>query len=145
MDYFLLIGSLTLFLQIGVLFLIVEGYLFRKQQKFRAHGFLMFSGVVLHLTAILVIMVPSFLEGLLPRVVNSFFEPISLLTTAHVIVGLVSLVLGVWIVGFWRFSKSLQYCAPKRPWMKFTFRIWLVALLLGFLLYLELFWHLLFG
>ncbi len=145
MDYFLLVASLTLFLQIGVLFLIVEGYLFKKQQKFRAHGFSMFSGVVLHLTTILIIMIPSFIEGLLPRVVGSFFDPISVLSIAHVIVGSISVALGVWIVGFWRFSKSLQFCAPKRSWMKFTIRIWIVTLLLGFLLYLGLFWGLLFG
>ena len=145
MDYYLLVGSLTLFLQIAVFLVVISGFLFRKQRKFRFHGFFMSAGVFLHLVVILVIMVPSFLEGLIKPIVASPFGILSIVTVIHVVLGTIAAILGVWIVSLWRFRDSLEFCAPKHRWMRFTLWVWIAALTIGFLLYLTLFWSLLFA
>jgi hypothetical protein len=51
--------------------------------------------------------------------------------------GIIVAVLGVWIVTSWRLRTSLQYCSPKKKLMLLTLTSWLIALLLGILLYLH--------
>ena len=145
MDYYLLLGSLTLLLQLSVFLLVVGGFLLKKRQMFRAHGFAMFAGLVLHLVTIGVIMVPSFVVALVPIIATSPFRDISLFSPVHVALGGTTAALGLWIVGSWRMRRSLQFCAPKRKWMRLTIWVWAFSLLSGFLLYLLLFWNLLFG
>jgi len=145
MDYYLLVSSLTLFLQVGVFLLVISGFLLRKQKLFRAHGLAMFAGVILHLVSVIVIMVPSFVVGLVPFIAEKPSNVISIVSFPHAIVGSVAAILGVWIVFSWRLRHGLQFCAPKRKWMKLTLWIWLTSLTLGFMLYLALFWSALFG
>ena len=145
MDYYLLVASLTLLLQLSIFLLIIGGFFFKKKRMFRAHGFAMFSGLVLHLVTIGVVMVPSFITGLVPLIGKSPFLEISLVSPVHAVLGSVTAVLGLWIVSFWRMRRSLQFCAPKKQWMRVTFWIWGFSLASGFLLYLLLFWHMLFG
>jgi len=144
MDYYLLVASLTLLLQLAVFLIVVCGFLFKKGLKFRAHGLAMTTGAVLHIVAIAVIMVPSFVEGLVPIIAKTPVRVISLLASFHAAFGSTAAVLMVWIVGSWRLRRSLQFCAPKRRWMRVTLWVWFSSLVLGFLLYLTLFWSLLF-
>ncbi len=145
MDYFFLVGTLTLLLQLAVFFLLVGGVLLKRRQMYREKGFAMFLAVFLHLVTIGVIMVPSFTLGLVPIIAKSPTQTVSMLSLLHVILGGTAAVIGVWIVGTWRFRRSLQYCAPKRRWMKVTFWVWLSSLGSGFVFYLVLFKSLLFG
>ena len=144
MDYYLLIGSLTLLLQLGVFLLVVGGFALKKGRMFRAHGFTMSTGLILHLVTIGVIMVPSFLS-LIPHITRPPLGELSLLLPVHAVLGGATAVLGFWIVGSWRMRRSLQFCTPKRRWMRVTLWVWGFSLLSGFLLYLFFFWHLLFG
>jgi uncharacterized membrane protein YozB (DUF420 family) len=141
MDIYLLISSLTLLMQIGVFLLVVEGFLLKKQRRFRAHGFSMLSGLLLHILAIGVIMVPSLVVGLVPFILEFPFNSISLLSCLHAGLGSVAAALGLWVVFSWRLRRSLQFCAPKRKVMRVTFWVWGFSLFSGFLLYLSLFWH----
>ena len=145
MDYYLLISSLTLLLQMGVFLLVVGGYLLRKQRRYRAHGFTMLGGLLLHFATIGVIMVPSFVVGLVPSILKSPFDQISLLSSLHAVLGSFTAVSGIWIVLSWRLRRSLQFCTPKRKLMKVTIWIWAFSMLLGFLLYLIFYWHNIFG
>jgi uncharacterized membrane protein YozB (DUF420 family) len=145
MDYYLLVSTLTLLLQVATFLLVAGGFLFRKWKRFWAHGFAMFAAVVLHLFSVLVIMVPSFVEGIAPFIGVSLSPVLSVVSFVHVVFGGLAAVLGSWIVFSWRLRSGLQFCAPKRRWMRFTLWVWLSSLVLGFFLYLTLFWQSLFG
>jgi hypothetical protein len=145
MDYILLLATLTLLSQIGVFVLLFAGVQLKKMGRYREKGILMTVSVILHLITIFVIMVPSFLIGLVPKIEKLPFEVNTFLVPVHVVTGSIAAALGVWIVASWRFQKSLEFCAPKKKWMCVTLYIWLTSLILGFILYLNLFKSFFFG
>jgi len=49
------------------------------------------------------------------------------------------LALGVWIVAAWRLSPAAQACYRKKLAMRFTLVLWLIALILGFMIYINLY------
>ena len=145
MDYYLLIATLTLLSQIGVFVILLSSLQLKKIGKFREKGFLMTAGVALHLISIYVIMLPSFLLGLLPKIVEPHVLVNTLLVPIHVGFGIAVSFLALWIIWAWRFRRSLESCAPKKVWMRRTLYIWSVSLISGVVLYLYLFWKRLFG
>ncbi len=118
MDYILLIATLTLLSQIGVFVLLFASLQLKKMGRYREKGILMTVGVILHLTTIFFIMLPSFLIGLVPKIVKPPLDLNTLLVPVHVATGTIAAALGVWIVGSWRLRKSLEFCAPKKHWMR---------------------------
>ena len=145
MDYYLLVATISLIFQIGVFVLLLEGYKLKKQKKFRLHGVFMLASVVLHIIAISVIMVPSFALGVIPLITTQAVDVKTVLAPLHASTGIAAAVLGVWIVASWRLRRSLEFCTPKKKWMRFTLAVWLTALLSGFLLYLSFYWTMMFG
>ena len=113
MDYILLIATLTLLSQIGVFVLLYASFQLKKMGRYREKGILMTAGVILHLIVIFVIMVPSFLIGLVPQIVKPPIVINTFLVPVHVVTGTIAAALGAWIVATWRFRKSLEFCAPK--------------------------------
>ena len=145
MDYFLLVASVSLVFQVAVFILLLGGWMLKKMRLFRVHGVFMFVGVALHLFTIGILMGPSFFLAFIPMVGSS---PLSLslaVAIVHAGLGSIAAVLGVWIVGAWRLRRDLKYCIPMKKWMRRTFFVWSGALVLGFILYLSLFWNLLLG
>jgi uncharacterized membrane protein YozB (DUF420 family) len=45
--------------------------------------------------------------------------------------------LGIWIVAAWHLSPSTQACYRKKAAMQITLVLWLIALILGFVIYLN--------
>jgi hypothetical protein len=145
LDNILLVSTLSLIFQITVLVLLLEGYLLKKQRRFRLHGVFMLLCVVLHLVVILALMVPSFVLGVIPLITTHSFDANTILGPVHAATGTAAVVLGVWITAGWRLRQSIEFCVPKKKWMRITLGVWLTALVVGFLFYLNLFWQLLFG
>jgi hypothetical protein len=145
MDYILLIATLTLLSQIGIFVLLYASLQLKKIGRYREKGILMTTGVILHMIIIFVIMLPSFWIGLVPQIVKPPLDVNTFLVPAHVVTGTIAAALGVWIVGSWRLRKSLEFCAPKKRWMRVTLYIWLASIILGFILYLNLFKTIFFG
>jgi uncharacterized membrane protein YozB (DUF420 family) len=141
MNFFLFIASVSLIIQLGVLALLIIGYGFKRRLRYRLHGIFMLSAVTLHLVAILTIMVPSFIAITLekPTALITAFAPF------HATAGLITTILGVWIVGGWRLRPSIQYCSPKKKFMLATLTLWLTTLTLGIIFYFILNWTLIFG
>jgi uncharacterized membrane protein YozB (DUF420 family) len=145
MSYSILFSAVSLVFQMAVFVLLLSGYALEKKQRLREHGIFMFAGVALHILAIAVIMVPSFISGLVPFIAAEPTDVNSVLSLIHAGTGIAVAVLGVWIVGSWRLRQSPKYCAPMKKWMRPTLIMWLVALVSGFLLYLSFYWTTLFG
>lgn len=141
MNFILLVARISLAIQLAVLVLLIVGYEFKRRLRYRLHGILMFSAVTLHLITIGAIMVPSFIVITLekPTALIAAFSPF------HAAAGAITAILGVWIVGRWRFRQSTLFCTPKKKVMLATFILWLTTLSLGVIFYFILNWSFLFG
>jgi hypothetical protein len=131
-----IIVTLSLAIQVAVLYLLAYGYLLYRRFKFRKHGVIMATAVFVHLTAVFAIMVPSFVLAVFPYyIVPHTFELTSIVSIFHEVIGGLSLALGVWFVASWRFHKDFKGCFNKRKPMLVTMIVWVAALIFGIALY----------
>ncbi len=137
MDFYLLVATISLAMQLVVLVLLVTAYGLKRQKKFRQHGILMFTSVILHIITVLIIMVPSF--SVIAFTITGLPSMVILLAVIHAVFGLSTLALGIWITLSWRFRQSLQYCTPKRLVMRTTFILWVITISIGVTLYFSLY------
>jgi hypothetical protein len=145
MNFYLFLGTVSLAFQLVILALLIVGFGFKQRLRFRTHGVTMLIALVIHLITIGVVMVPSFVVGLIPKISE---KPISLISLSSIIMaasGTATAILAVWIIGTWRLRQSTKFCAPKKKFMRTTFVLWLVSLSLGIILYFALNWSALFG
>lgn len=119
-----LIITTSLTIQIIVLFLLMYGYLLKRKLKFRQHGITMAAAVVLHLTMVFYIMIPSFVLAVIPDyIVPAPLEIVSVVGLIHGILGTITLSMGVWIVASWRFRKNLNGCFNRKKTMLKTLTV----------------------
>ncbi|HSV50230.1 MAG TPA: hypothetical protein VLH35_07925 [Candidatus Acidoferrales bacterium] len=145
-DIYTLIGTASLIIQIVVLILLFLGYSYKRKLKFRQHGLAMATAVVLHLVTILAIMIPSFALAVLPQyIVPQPLMLVSLVGLIHGITGIVAIVLGLYLVAAWGFRVDFTDCFRRKKIMPITLTVWLVALILGIILYAIFYGPLLFG
>ena len=62
-----LIITASLIIQIIVLFLLIYGYFLKRKLKFRQHGITMATALVLHLSMVFYVMIPSFVLAVIPE------------------------------------------------------------------------------
>lgn len=136
MDIYTLIATASLIVQIVVFVLLVVGFYYKRRQKFRWHGIVMASAVVLHLVTIFAVMIPSFVLAIVPEFIIP--EPLMLVSMAglfHGVFGIAAVGLGIYLVAAWGFRRDVQGCFKRKRIMDLTITVWLIALLLGFLIY----------
>lgn len=141
MNFYLFIATISLVIQLAVLALLLIGYGFKRRLRYRIHGIFMLSAVILHLAAIFAIMVPSFIAITIEK-------PSTLITTfapLHATAGIITAILGIWIVGGWRLRQSTKFCAPKKKFMLATLILWSATIAFGIIFYFILNWTLIFG
>ena len=145
MNFYFLIGTVSLVIQLAILGLLIVGVRLKQQLSFRKHGFTMLSALAVHIVTIAGIMLPSFLAGLIPIISKNPESLSSLSSIFMAATGAATVVLGIWIVGGWRLRQSTKFCAPKKKFMFATIILWLISLFMGILLYLSLNWSILSG
>lgn len=134
MDYYVFVGQVNLAFQIAILVVLLAGFMFKRRGDFFLHGTAMFVSVILNAVSFFVVMGPS----LIGRVQFVEINPLGRLSSvilAHAIVGGAAEVLGLWIVASWHLQSSTQKCVMKKKIMLVTMILWIIAILLGFLLY----------
>jgi uncharacterized membrane protein YozB (DUF420 family) len=131
-------STVSLVIQVVVLALIIGALIIKRQNKYRQHGIVMLSAVILHIISIFAVMVPSFAEFYAMPSLIDYADVFVILTLVHVVSGVISAVLGVWIVGSWHLQKDIKPCFRKKRIMDVTVTLWLLALLLGIVLYLKI-------
>ena len=136
-EFYKVLALFSLVLQILVFLLIIIAMGLKARRKLRLHGIVMLAAVGLHTVTLLVVMAPSFSIGLIPYISENPLTPISLISIVHGAAGLLAWLLGTWIVFTWRLSASLQNCTRKKGAMRATLVLWLIALILGFIIYLN--------
>jgi len=133
MNFYVLVAPISLVLQILILFLLLGSIWFKAAKKFRQHGLTMLTAVVLHTTTIVAVMIPSF-GGISS---GHFSTVISALAILHGTLGALAEILGVWVVASWRLRDSQEHCISKRRVMRLTLVTWIIAIILGVLIYLN--------
>ena len=92
--------------------------------------------VILHLTVVFYIMIPSFLASIVPKYIASTpLEIISFVGLIHGILGTIALLLGIGLVAKWRFSQNVNPCFNRKNIMLKTLTVWVAALVFGITLY----------
>jgi len=128
-------STVSLGIQIIVLGLLGSALFLKTQKKYRHHGIIMFSAVILHIISILAVMVRSFAAFIGPGLVN-FSDVLVMMALIHVSSGLVVALLGVWLVGSWHLKVDIQGCFRKKRVMDVTLILWMLTIALGIFLYL---------
>lgn len=91
----------------------------------------MAAAVILHISSILLITGPSFIIyfNTPTRDIRNFGL---IITWIHAIVGLLSAILGIYLVATWRFQAPPKMdCARRKRLMKPTLTLWALTLILG--------------
>jgi len=71
-----------------------------------------------------------------PSSIN-FADTVVIVVLVHAFAGIIAFVLGVWLVGSWHLKADLKTCFAKKNVMRVTLALWLIALVLGIILYLK--------
>ena len=145
MNFYLFLGTVSLAFQLAILALLIVGFGFKQHLRFRMHGLTMLMAFAIHLIIIGVVMLPSFVVGLIPKILEKPTSLISLSSIFMAVSGTATVILAIWIIGTWRLRQSTKFCAPKKKLMLATFILWLISLSLGVIFYFILNWSSLFG
>jgi uncharacterized membrane protein YozB (DUF420 family) len=138
MDYYQLVATISLSIQIVVLILLIGGYSLKRMKKFRQHGITMFTAVVLHTIVILAWMIPSFSNFFSSPSSINLADMLTVTILVHALMGITAALLGIWLVASWRLRADMKTCFAKKSVMRITITLWLIALLLGIILYLKI-------
>ena len=130
-------ATTSLAIEIVVLALLTIAVALKNRKRFRLHGILMTTSVILHIITILTVMLPSF---------STFFsfsgtlviDPIVIITFIHVALGLIVVAIGIWLTALWHLKTDLQRCFSNKKLMKPTLTIWVIAISLGIILYITI-------
>jgi uncharacterized membrane protein YozB (DUF420 family) len=137
MDYYPIAATISLILQIVVLVLLFAGVGLKGRKKFRQHGIVMLTAVVLHTIIILAWMVPSFSILSFSGSIN-LADMIVVTILVHAFMGIAADLLGIWLVASWRLRADMKTCFAKKSLMRVTIILWLITLFLGIVLYLKI-------
>src|SRR3972149_1290345 len=136
-DTFQIMATVSLVIQLVVLGLLIGAVWLKTMKKLRQHGITMLSAVVLHAILILTWMIPSFTGFFSDSGSINLADTIVIIALVHAFAGIVAFVLGVWLVGSWRLKADMKTCFAKKKIMRVTLSLWLIALILGIILYLK--------
>jgi uncharacterized membrane protein YozB (DUF420 family) len=137
MDYYPIAATISLILQIVVLVLLFAGVGLKGRKRFRQHGIVMLTAVVLHTIIILAWMVPSFSILSFSGSIN-LADMIVVTILVHAFMGIAADLLGIWLVASWRLRADMKTCFAKKSLMRVTITLWLITLFLGIVLYLKI-------
>ena len=130
-----LITDVNLIVQIISFLIITVSVRYKIKKKFKIHGMLMGFGIILHLIFFVVAMWPSFSGAF-----DFFTTSTSLLGVQamwiHAVPGLITLVLGLFVVLSWLLNISdISSCFKKKRIMDVTLLSWLTSLVFGIITY----------
>jgi uncharacterized membrane protein YozB (DUF420 family) len=130
-----IVATASLVIQLVILGLLVAGVWLRAKKKFRQHGITMLTAVVFHVVIIFAWMVPSFDIFIFADPIN-LADEITLLILVHAFTGIAATALGIWLVAAWRLKADMKTCFAKKRVMLATITLWLIAIVIGFILYI---------
>jgi uncharacterized membrane protein YozB (DUF420 family) len=120
--------------QVVILVMLFASIAFKLKRRFFLHGATVLIALVLNTVSFLLVMLPSLMNKEIFRT-QSVFTPFYSVTLTHAALGAIAEILAVWLVASWHLQSSSRNCVRKRKVMDMTLVLWILALLLGILLY----------
>ncbi len=139
------LATISLAMQIGVLALLIPGYALKTRKSYRKHGITMSIAVILHLATILTVMIPSLISYLSSPGMLNFADPIVIISLFHASLGAVAASFGVWLAGSWHMQHNLTRCFANKRMMAPTLVVWITAISIGIYMYLTLYYTIIIG
>jgi hypothetical protein len=128
------LNDIALLLEIVILILIFIGIYYKMNKKYMVHGKIMGVAVVVHIFTILLVMIPSLIRNI--SLLSNLFSLGVLVTIVHATAGTLAIVMGVYLVGAWRFRAPPNMNCTKRKHLMYPLLIlWISALILGIAFY----------
>ena len=124
-------------IQTIVLVLLIGSIWLKGTKKLRQHGITMLAAVVLHIVTIISWMIPSFSSIFTLSGAINFVDVLTVAIIMHAVTGVAAAILGIWLVASWRLKADMKTCFAKKSAMRVTITLWLVALVIGIILYLK--------
>ena len=134
------ISDVSLLLMLFTAALFTLGWRLAVSRRYAAHRWVQTFTVVLNTIVVIVVMVGSFILFILPGIPGKLGEGSYGITTLHALLGLVSVILGVYIVlgGNNLLPKKLRFTNYKR-WMRLSYVLYMLTTLLGIVIYIIVF------
>ncbi len=139
------LASVSLALQIGVLALLIPGYALKTRKSYRKHGITMSVAVILHFTTILAVMIPSLISYLSSPGMLNFADPIVIISLFHASLGVIAASFGLWLASSWHMQHNLTRCFANKRMMATTLVVWIAAISIGIYMYLTLYYTIIIG
>ena len=131
-------GQINLPFQIVILIIVLAGYTLKRMKKLLYHGITMAAAAIMSLFSFLIVMLPSSV-GLVEFIATYPSSRLSLVLVTHMIMGITTGILALWILAVWRFRSNVQDCSKRRMAMRITLILWLATLAMGIVTYLYLY------
>jgi uncharacterized membrane protein YozB (DUF420 family) len=132
-------SSLNLLFHIVILALIITGFTFARRKKFNIHEKWMFTAIVLVAISFFAWMAPSYVRNL-NLVVSDFYTPGIVITNIHVLLGVTTGILALYIIARMKFDLPQRFTVKKvKRLMRTTFTLWLLTFFFGVLFYVYYF------
>lgn len=127
-------ADLNLLFQISIFIILIFGWYLKSKRRYVKHGVIMGIHLVLHTISIIIVMLPSLLS--MRGIFENPSSPLTLTTIAHLILGSLVEILGIWLVGKWVLNTSkIDVCLKGKKIMRVVILLWLLELLLGIYTY----------
>jgi uncharacterized membrane protein YozB (DUF420 family) len=135
-----LLSDLALILIVLTAIMFTIGWQMARRHRYETHRWIQTSAVLLNTIVVLIVMINSFVKFILPGIPGKLGEGSYGLTTVHASLGLVSLVLGIYVilVGNNLLPKKLQFTNYK-PFMRVSYILYLLATFTGAVVYIVVF------
>jgi putative membrane protein len=133
-------ADISLILILLTALLLTLGWRLAVHRRYDAHRWVQTCAVVLNSVIVLVVMVGSYLNSVLPGIPDKLGEVPYWFTTVHALIGLASVILGVYVVlvGNRLLPRSLRFNNYKF-FMRISYALYMIATLLGVVVYLVLY------
>jgi len=132
------IATISLVVQLVILGLLLGGMWLKVTKKFRQHGIIMLTAVVLHAVMVFAWMIPVFSTLFSSPGSINLADMFTVIILVHAFTGIAATVLGIWLVASWRLQANMKTCFAKKRVMLVTITLWLIALVIGIYLYLRI-------
>ncbi len=125
---------------LAYIFLIVPsmllGFRYARRQIFAVHQLVMTAIVLVNWILFAYLMVASYSAGVAPKVPAGLNEPVYLLPSVHLIIGLIAQIIATILVAQMWLGPLVPFrLEPIRNWMRLTLTLWLITAVLGIATY----------
>ena len=124
-------STLNLLIQLIITSILSLGILYVRKRKIIPHGYATLTAVILNALSIVVVMLPSALRIMSGASMNIF----TFVVVAHLILGTLALILGVYLMSTWRMRKPGESCFRIANYMKPLAIAWIFSTVIGVYIY----------